>query len=210
MALRVRVKFEDDAKLHEAIANGRDEDGNTLYHHASRSGCIHLLNALGRSSEIHMKNSLGQTALHLADSASCFKWLIDNGAEVNVPDMNGQTPIFQASSLEVLSVLLNHGAKVDMKDAMNNTPMHYMLMRSQLPDPACLRLLLHAGADVNSQNHKLWTPLFYCAFAGSCTLSFRFHLRARFDLQIKIATRIVSGVLYCCFWLKEQILIWWT
>lgn len=171
MAWRARAKFEDDLALHAAIANGRDDDGNTLYHHASQHGCIKILRRLGRSPELDARNATGQTALHLAASVDCVQWLVENGAEVNAPDANGQTPIFRACSLAVVQVLLRHGALARVKDVMNNTPVHCMLMRSHLPEPASLQLLLDAGADANGQNHKLWTPLFYCAFAGTTALT---------------------------------------
>ena len=78
--------------------NIKDEDNNTLLHHAcenDRHDSIKLLLNNGANPNIN-ENSFGLTPLHWAteyEDMDMVKLLIDNGANPNIPDDNGDKPI---------------------------------------------------------------------------------------------------------------------
>ena len=78
--------------------NIKDEDNNTLLHHAcenERHDSIKLLLNNGANPNIK-ENSFGLTPLHWAteyEDMDMVKLLIDNGADPNIPDDSGDKPI---------------------------------------------------------------------------------------------------------------------
>ena len=86
--------------------NIKDEDNNTLLHHAcenDRHDSIKLLLNNGGNPNIK-ENSFGLTPLHWAteyEDMDMVKLLIDNGADPNIPDDNGDKPILNEEVKEL-------------------------------------------------------------------------------------------------------------
>ena len=94
--------------------NIKDEDNNTLLHHAcenDKHDSIKLLLNNGANPNLK-ENSFGLTPLHWAteyEDMDMVKLLIDNGADPNIPDDNGEKPI---SNEEVKELYLEYKTAV--------------------------------------------------------------------------------------------------
>ena len=114
-------------------------------------------------SDLNVTNCHDESALHLAarsSSSGCVQVLLKADAPVNIRDNNGQAP------LQTAKHLLNYRVDVSSRDVMGNTPLHLLFMRSRIPDVNHRGLLIEYGADLNTQNTKGWTPLFFLIFGG--------------------------------------------
>ena len=86
--------------------NIKDEDNNTLLHHAcenDKHDSIKLLLNNGANPNLK-ENSFGLTPLHWAteyEDMDMVKLLIDNGADPNIPDDNGDKPILNEEVKEL-------------------------------------------------------------------------------------------------------------
>jgi len=95
--------------------NGKNEEGNSAFLHASNSGhieCIKLLISYGCN--IHDTNNNGESCLNLAASngqAECLKYLISCGCNVSHTDNSGYTPCINAAMMghvQCLKILVSH------------------------------------------------------------------------------------------------------
>jgi len=116
--------------------------------------------------------------------------LLKAGAKVNVADRNGTTPLHQAvkaGSEGVICLLLDAGADPYVVDGDGNTPWHYTAHRrgqvcglelrqrvnNRLLDAFAtgdvnrVRVMLHAGTEINAKDCERKTLLHYAARAGS-------------------------------------------
>lgn len=77
---------------------------------------------------------------------------------------SGITALMDASLLgrsRMVSILISHGANVDLKDSDGACALSYAAAAKSNDCFECVRLLLEAGADVNSHDKDLRTPLFH-------------------------------------------------
>jgi len=78
------------------IIDTRNEDGDTLLHVATRSGCKEVIAELVKYIDVNAKNHNGDTPLHVAlfwADSEIIKLLIINGADVHLPNNAGTTPL---------------------------------------------------------------------------------------------------------------------
>src|SRR5262245_34726221 len=92
--------------------------------------------------------------------------LIESGAKVNtktgvyIDGADAITPLHRATrSSRIVKALLEHGAKID-RDSKGTTALHWAAMDE---NAECVRLLLAAGADPNTQDEEGRTALYWVA-----------------------------------------------
>ena len=72
-----------------------------------------------------------------------------------------------AGNSETLISLISMGSSVDTIDGTGRTPLHYAV---QLKDPACVKSLIHANANLNVSDIDGCTPIFKCRSADIARL----------------------------------------
>jgi uncharacterized protein YegJ (DUF2314 family) len=72
-----------------------------------------------------------------------------------------------AGNSETLISLISMGSSVDTIDGTGRTPLHYAV---QLKDPACVKSLIHANANLNISDIDGCTPIFKCRSADIARL----------------------------------------
>ena len=161
---------------HGANVNVQSKQGRTPLMVASRaqgsSGVIQLL--LDKGADPRVKDKRADTPLLLASEIGdvrMMRLLIDHGAPVNVANHFGETPLMLAAlgnSLEGVRLLLAKGA--DVKPAMTsystvrNGPiplvgLTVLFFAAPYASPELIQTLLDAGAAVNVQDARGFTPL---------------------------------------------------
>ncbi|UCC82654.1 MAG: ankyrin repeat domain-containing protein [Gemmatimonadota bacterium] len=119
---------------------------------------------------INQVDERGRTLLQVAAAyghVEVCAALIDAGAEVNVADEDGETPLHGAirrNRSAVASFLLEHGADTEVRNARGRTPL--LLVARETGNIEMARLLIGAGADVNTVSRYNETPLDLAAWRG--------------------------------------------
>jgi ankyrin repeat protein len=165
-----------------ADVNARDSSKQTPLHvysspARSRANVVEAL--LAASADVNAADGGGYTPLHLAvtilmrnpkEKLRITQMLLDAGANVNARLQDGMTPLMQASLAAALApdddvqhlveMLLKAGADVKTKDAGGMSALHCW---SSHEKPGVIRLLLEAGADVDSPG--IMSPLMWAICA---------------------------------------------
>jgi hypothetical protein len=146
------------AKLREARAARRDEDGGTQFDHACYADVEDVQRAcelleLGWPGSVDARTGAGWTPLMVASSrghAGIVKALLAAGADVNAASDSGMTALIYACSnghLESARLLVAAKALVNVRDAGGNTPLNCSRgFYGATANPAIEALLLAAGA----------------------------------------------------------------
>ncbi|MCC6220461.1 MAG: ankyrin repeat domain-containing protein [Deltaproteobacteria bacterium] len=111
---------------------------------------------------VHSRDCLGDTLLHAAcesDDLESVRILVNAGADVNALGEWELTPLIVAvrygSSSELVEYLIEEGASIEVRDFDDDTPLHIAARRGV----EHVRLILDAGADVNSRGDMGMTAL---------------------------------------------------
>ncbi|CAB9520910.1 Ankyrin Repeat Protein [Seminavis robusta] len=117
------------------------------------------------------KDRWGLTPLHWAainNKPDIVRILLDRGANTSITDKKGYTPLHRAAlegHFHVMEILVKRGANVSATDRSGATPLHYAASRKG--NQKAIRLLLHAGADINLLDQKTGlAPLHHAAEKG--------------------------------------------
>uniref|UniRef100_A0A3P8TDW3 Si:ch73-193i2.2 n=1 Tax=Amphiprion percula TaxID=161767 RepID=A0A3P8TDW3_AMPPE len=108
----------------------------------------------------------GQTVLHeisRAWSVDVMRFFLDCGSDLRRPDQFGVTALHVAAALDyhdMVQFLLDHKARTHLDQ---QTPLHYAAKNDAVE---AIRLLLRAGATIESTDYKLRTPLQLAANLG--------------------------------------------
>ncbi len=148
-------------------ANLTDERQVTPLMYAAAAGSLEAMRLLiDRGADVNAQNAYGATALmwSVYDPAK-VRLLLDHGAEVNAIAKSGRTALiiagFTNPSAEVVRMLLDKGAKVPVMDSRHVTPLNAATFGN---DTAAIRLLLDAGADIDTPDTFIGlTPLMNAA-----------------------------------------------
>lgn len=178
--------------------NARDEDGNSLLHHACASGMADLaLSAIEQGADVSATNNRGETPLHalaasqtdIFQAVKVVQALITQGAKINAADAKGKTP-------------LDHAIDANHQDFKEKTHLHRQMVRL---------LLFHGGTTQLAQaqsrcmerraDQQRHTPSSYTYPIGRITAISRkkdasLHLLARTENESalnEIARQIAGG-----------------
>jgi hypothetical protein len=108
----------------------------------------------------------GITPLHVACHGKGYlffaKMLVNEGADVNSAARKGWTPLMEASSepgkAEIVRLLLISGALADLRKSDGQSALHIAVSSD---DFASVRILLQARANINLQDSRGRTPVYY-------------------------------------------------
>lgn len=117
---------------------------------------------LSEGANIMARDRYSRTALHIAveEDPRLIPFLVKHGAEIEARDTEGRTPLALAVKapnvgFKCVQPLLDAGAEVMPRDRLNRTPLHDV----EKMNPAMVRLLLAAGAEVDACADGDFTPL---------------------------------------------------
>lgn len=120
----------------------------------------------------------------LTEKKKIIKLLLQHGANINSKDLNGFTALHRAiqirgvnnnpiDDLELVRFLIQYGANVNIRSHFRGVRPLNVAVENGKYDIA--RLLVEKGANVNSQNESMYTPMHYAISYGrnaSTTLNF--------------------------------------
>lgn len=151
----------------KATADVADDHQITPLMYAAEIGSVDAMRLLlDRGADVNAQNAYGSTALmwSVSDPAK-VRLLLDHGAQVNTTAKSGRTALIIAAftnpSAEVVRLLLAKDAKVGVMDVRHVTPVNAATFAN---DTATIRLLLDAGADIDTPDTFIGlTPLMNAA-----------------------------------------------
>ena len=132
---------------------------STAVRKEDRVNCVAVLVEAG--ADVNSTDDHDTTPLHVAaseDSADLVAALVSRGAEIDCEDENGETPLIlaiESNQTACVARLLQLGANGNYEHDFSR-PLHFAATN---PTPACVDLLIAAGADVNCRNYEDHTPL---------------------------------------------------
>ena len=143
--------------------------------HRLRKFCIEGFKGKGVQS-IDQRNMQGHTPLMAAclrGELEAVKFCLENGAPVNAQDMCQMTALMIAcleSRLEIVKALLSHEKEeiqLELGDLSGRTALYYTVGQGSSTSIEIVKLLIKAGADINTQKQKRGeTPLMLAATTG--------------------------------------------
>lgn len=155
---------------------------------------VHLVKQLLKEGNLHLSarypNDEKLTLLHfnaVHGDAAITRHLVQAGCKIDSTDCEGFTALHYAindEQFEVASQLIRLGANVHAKNRNGNTPLHStmtsMMLRSESRNNisrskaarsiGIVKMLLNAGAEVNTMNVYEITPIHYAARTGNLEL----------------------------------------
>ncbi len=144
-------------------ANHRNNDGQSLLHHAAHGGDVTILSTLLEAGlDVRQADRNGRTPLHFAamklqkDAAAL---LLAHGASTAVADASGTHPLHLAAAgndPQMLLVFLAKKTNLTIADGDGNTPLHHAAGWGRVEN---VRLLLAAGAPTGLRNSEGQTAL---------------------------------------------------
>ena len=173
--------------------------------HRLRKFCIEGFKGKGVQ-PINQWNVQGHTPLMAAclrGELEAVRFCLENGAPVNVQDMCKMTALMIAcceSRLEIVKALLEHKdekIQLELGDLNGRTALHYAVARGSPTSIEIVKLLLKAGADVNTQKERRGeTPLILLAKAGHRSMV-QFLLKdGKADVDLQTNDTLETGLLH--------------
>jgi len=171
--------------------NVQDNDGDTILHLALLDKRTDLIDLLLRDSaiDLNIKNNKGNAPVH---HKIFYKYIInkfpDKNFDINIKDEYGNTPLHYAKSYQIKSFLLKPNSQVNEPNNEGDTPFHYSIAHCEYSGgcggcSSCLHrgkpkkcwregydlskltyLINHARIDINAQNNKGQSPLYYAIY----------------------------------------------
>ncbi|KAK1722764.1 ankyrin repeat-containing domain protein [Colletotrichum acutatum] len=158
--------------------NQRNYEGNTPLHIAATQGHLNSVkNLVQLGCDINEANWTGRTALMLASKGGhilTVQYLIDAGSWVNATDRGGDTAMMVAATAghnnlaAIIQSLIRAGASVNITDQQGFHAIHHLTSSYNKGRVIreSLRVLMEAGADIESRNRPGRTPLLVSIQSG--------------------------------------------
>lgn len=120
---------------------------------------------------VNVYDKNGHTPLWFACKTSRFnivKVLLSYGADPNAVHFDCTSPIFMVEDESIARLLIKHGADVNQRTHHDGEePIHRL---TALKQEKIIKLILHAGANVNAKTNRGATPLHIAARSGDSIL----------------------------------------
>jgi ankyrin repeat protein len=200
----LRLLIDSGAKV-----DARDLWGRSALHGAALTGnCESVTLLLEAGASANQVSSNAQTPTPLIGAIMYKRYdvvrlLLERGADVNLSSENGDTPLHEAvkeSPSIIIELLLKAGANVNAPNKQGITPLHTALLPHMVVVPATsltptrvkqafnlavLPTLLKAGAGVNAQDRKGFTPLHHASASLDATV---IDALVKLGADVKVAT----------------------
>ena len=188
-----------DAGANLELENG---SGQTVLNTAieqEKPGVVKLL--IDRKVNIRHRDRSGWSPIHDASgyrpNAEVARLLIDAGASLTEVTKSGQTPLHLAANQcrpEIIAVLLEFRSALDIqqRNSDGETPLLSAVLGGNLE---CVRRLIQAGADINTQCSNGWTPLMRAIYLDEPHEVVSF-LLSRPDLEISRSSPKLGAALH--------------
>ena len=131
--------------------------------------------------------------LEMAEKYSVVKLLLEHGASPTSKDRYGDTPlhhaIFKKDANKIIEFYIENGADVNAKGTLGRTALHravtlYIETKEKEKMLNIIKLLVRAGADINSQDEDGYTVLISAVVNERVKLvELLLQLRARVDIE---------------------------
>lgn len=163
------------------------------FHSAIRNGDTQAVrDFISLGADINERTSvLKLTSLHVAiyyGREEIFKILLDKGGKklINEPDAQQNAPLHAAviKSMNIVQQLVAAGANVHVKNKQGATPLDLVMNSSRICH-STMRILIYAGADVNTANVKLGYVPLHCATMENEVELMQFLLQRGADVNAK-------------------------
>jgi uncharacterized protein len=152
--------------------NAKNEKGETALTYAIQNKDPKIVKALLEKADVNLQDDAGNSPIHLAvknEKDEIFDWLLEKNADVNVGGAAGktknQTALYAAvlrDREELARRLIERGANPNIADSGGAFPLSEAVAKAGA-NPAMVKLLLDAGANVNAQEANKGTALIYAA-----------------------------------------------
>jgi uncharacterized protein len=152
--------------------NAKNEKGETALTYAIQNKDPKIVKALLEKADVNLQDDAGNSPIHLAvknEKDEIFDWLLEKNADVNVGGAAGKTKNQTALYAAVLRDredlarrLIERGANPNIADSGGAFPLSEAVAKAGA-NPAMVKLLLDAGANVNAQEANKGTALIYAA-----------------------------------------------
>jgi len=153
--------------VHYPLINERDEDTDTLIHHAATEGHASLVSYLiTRRANPDVSGCSARTPLHCAayeGHVECVKVLLQHGAELDWIDSLEENPLHKAAlrgHTECLALLLEHKPGIDvinLQNVLGSSPLHQAMEHG---NEECAKLLLTHNANPSIKDYFGYVPTF--------------------------------------------------
>ena len=141
---------------------------------AAYTGCLEIIQLLLRhGARVNGRDHYRRTPLMAAamgGRAEVAALLLAHGAELEAVACETETALHWAAAwgqTEVVQLLLRAGARAN-GTATGETTGHPLAQAVQSGHPEVVRLLVEAGALLETRDSRGWTPLMHASFAGQC------------------------------------------
>ncbi|MGJ5641666.1 ankyrin repeat domain-containing protein [Formosa sp. S-31] len=144
--------------------NGKDAEGNGIFHYVAKSGNIDMLNQLiEKGIDYNYKNNEGGNAMMFAsmggrgtsNGLELFKFLESKGISPNVTTSTGETPLHalggKSKDAEIINYFIAKGVDVNQADQNGNTAFLNAASRNTLD---IVKLLAKEVKTINATNKK--------------------------------------------------------
>jgi ankyrin repeat protein len=149
-----------------ARIDAMDNNRNTVLINAAANDDVEVLKLMIKAGlNVNAKNHAGKTALaNAAESGKgeALKALIEAGAEMSLTpqELNQALEVaIRNEDLDSVRTFIAAGADVNVKSDANDTTL--LMQASEKAKPEVLKVLIHAGADLNSVDDGGWTAIMH-------------------------------------------------